>query len=650
MNGWREQILVHFQPQTSRLTLVADPDALLLEEGILNAIRERGFEVLAFDDPVAFRFGYEAQYRQKWDQGSETELVVVVRGEDESVRKLPYDLLQAGRRLPTFRLADLFPKLSNPVVQALDRTYLDALYAAYQEYDGGELGDRGAKSFILKHVFGCDPELVKNRSELVRLLLEKHSRKGRSPAQLDEYLVERLRRNASFADVPLERIVPDREVFLRLLQEQWPAFLEACAAGGALPSALVPFQDLRVYIDTLFLDGDLRPVPFEQPASLPDWVRIGVVVDPVASSTRRLAGLVEQLEASVPGGEAVYKEWQHFAWRWAELLVLANSIRAELKTQLASRINALHDKVEQVFADWMLLRFATLANLVERDGRPVMVSHIPRYLASHRGESGGRIALVVVDGLAIDQWLLLREKLLGTAPHLRMDEHAVFAWVPTLTSVSRQSIFAGAVPLLFADSTGTTAKEESHWRRVWEELGVPPGAIGYRRSLGSDPSEIDEVAGQRKVQVLGLVINTVDEIMHGTVLGTAAMHQNVQLWADGGYLAQLVDRLLSTGYAVYLTADHGNVEATGQGRPSEGCLVETRGERARVYENDVFRNQVRRDFPDTLVWPSPGLPAGQKVLVAAGRTAFVPPNERVVTHGGIALEEVLVPFVRFWRE
>jgi hypothetical protein len=51
MPSWRDRILQEFTPQVARLTLVADPDGLLFEEGILAGIRERGFELL----PFAFR-------------------------------------------------------------------------------------------------------------------------------------------------------------------------------------------------------------------------------------------------------------------------------------------------------------------------------------------------------------------------------------------------------------------------------------------------------------------------------------------------------------------------------------------------------------------------------------------------------------------
>jgi hypothetical protein len=315
-------------------------------------------------------------------------------------------------------------------------------------------------------------------------------------------------------------------------------------------------------------------------------------------------------------------------------------------------MEVLHDAMERTFADWMVSRFGSLANLVERDGRPVMLHHIARHLGDRRTSAGeSRLALVVVDGLAIDQWLVIREELVRSSPALRMEEAAVFAWVPTLTCISRQAIFAGEIPLLFADSLSTTAKEESHWRRVWEDLDVPPLSVGYRKSLGSaGGAEIDDLADHPKMQVLGLVINTVDDIMHGMMLGTVGMHENVHLWASQGYLSRLIERLSTAGFRVYLTADHGNIEAIGQGRPREGSLVETRGQRARVYESDLFRDQVRHEFPETVLWPGAGLPPGLKSLLAKGRTAFVPKEEHLVSHGGIALEEVIVPFVRLWYE
>jgi hypothetical protein len=129
MRNWRDQILKPFTPKVARLTLVADPDGLLLEEGILEGVRERGFELIPFEDPIAFRYAYESKFRSRWDRGKHTELVVVLRSPASDLGELPYDLLQAGRKL-SFNLGDIFPTLSYPVVTALDRGDLDALYKA----------------------------------------------------------------------------------------------------------------------------------------------------------------------------------------------------------------------------------------------------------------------------------------------------------------------------------------------------------------------------------------------------------------------------------------------------------------------------------------------------------------------------------------
>ena len=69
MSGWRDIILKEFPSQVARLTLVADPDGLLTEEGVLQGLRDRGFDLIEFEDPIAFRYDYESKYRAQWDKG-----------------------------------------------------------------------------------------------------------------------------------------------------------------------------------------------------------------------------------------------------------------------------------------------------------------------------------------------------------------------------------------------------------------------------------------------------------------------------------------------------------------------------------------------------------------------------------------------------
>jgi predicted AlkP superfamily pyrophosphatase or phosphodiesterase len=91
-------------------------------------------------------------------------------------------------------------------------------------------------------------------------------------------------------------------------------------------------------------------------------------------------------------------------------------------------------------------------------------------------------------------------------------------------------------------------------------------------------------------------VDAVDKIMHGMTLGTAGMHNQVRQWTAEGFLAQLLDLLLNHGYTVFLTSDHGNIEAVGCGSPAEGAVADMRGERVRVYPDPALRTQVARTF------------------------------------------------------
>jgi hypothetical protein len=666
MSSWRDQILKEFTPKVARLTLVADPDGLLLEEGILEGIRERGFELIPFEDHIAFRYAYESKFRSRWDRGEQTDLVVVLHSQASDLGGLPYDLLQAGRRL-SFNLGDIFPNLSYPVVIALDRGDLDALYEAQKRHVPGQLGDNATKGFVLLHVFEIAPELIKQPSDLLRVLLRRHYRGQRIPAIVDERFIQLLRQNNTFDDWPLETLVPDREAFFGFLQERWPIFLDRLAAKGESsfwerkePYGLaingpveLPFEhhDIRVYVDNLFLDGLLHSVSHEHADTLSKtWVSIGVRTDPSGDRSRRLTRLVESLQSSIPAEDARHGEWLHFARTWAELVVLANEHDGTVPAKTSERIKSLQAQVDTRFTTWLSKRYAGLVNLPPVP--PVMLHHLPRFLSRQVVEDRGvKVALLLVDGLALDQWLVVREALASRQPGFRFREQSVFAWIPSLTSVSRQAAFAGKPPIFFPNSIQITDKEPALWTQFWADQGFTPSEIVYVKGLGEGSLEsVSETLSHPRARIAGLVIDKVDKIMHGMEMGTAGMHNQVRQWALQPYLSSLLDLLLDRGFRVYLTSDHGNIEAEGCGRPAEGAVADLRGERVRVYPDALLRTKVKERFPATLEWDPIGLPNDYLALLAPSRQAFILEKQRTVGHGGISVEELIVPLVQIERK
>ncbi|MCX6569828.1 MAG: BREX-3 system phosphatase PglZ [Candidatus Aminicenantes bacterium] len=665
MSSWRDQILTEFTPKVARLTLVADPDGLLLEEGILEGIHERGFELIPFDDPISFRYAYESKFRSRWDRGEHTDLVVVLRSQASDLSGLPYDLLQAGRKL-SFSLGDIFPNLSYSVVTALDRGDLDALYEAQRRYAPGQLGDNATKEFVLRHVFEIAPELIKQPSDLLRVLLRRHYRSQRIPTMLDERFIQLLRQSNIFDDWPLETLISDRESFFAFLQERWMIFLDREAAKGepgvregGKPYGLtiegpvdLPFDhhDIRVYIDNLFVEGLLHSVSHDHANTLSKtWVGIGVRTAPIEDRSRRLGKLIDSLEIFIPADDAKHTDWFRFARGWAELILLAIDQAEAIPEQTGERIKSLQAQMDAGFAAWLFKRYAGLVNLPPVP--PVMLHHLPRFLARQMGEDrDAKIALIVVDGLAMDQWLVVRSALALRQPGFRFREQAVFAWIPSLTSVSRQATFAGKAPIFFPNSIQTTDKEPALWAQFWADQGFTPNEVIYAKGLGDGTLEIfSEALSHPKVRVAGLVVDKVDKIMHGMELGTAGMQNQVRQWAQQPYLNTLLDLLLDRGFRVYLTSDHGNIEAAGCGRPAEGAVADLRGERVRVYPDAALRGKVKERFPAAMEWDPVGLPEDYLALLAPARQAFVQEKQHTVSHGGISVEELIVPLVQIER-
>ncbi|MEW6138006.1 MAG: BREX-3 system phosphatase PglZ [Thermodesulfobacteriota bacterium] len=662
MSNWRAQILKEFAPGVARLTLVADPDSLLLEEVVLEGIRERGFELIPFEDPAAFRYAYETKFRSCWDRGEETDLAVVLRLPSGDLGSLPYDLLQAGRKL-SFSLGAIFPNLSYPVLTSLDRGDLDALYEAQESHVPGQLGENATKEFVLRHVFEIAPELIKQPSDLLRVLLRRHYHGRTVPRILDERFVQLLRKSDVFNEWPLEVLGSDREAFFRFLQERWPSFLDRMtsedhqaaqqAPTPEFPGPInLPFEhhDVRVYVDNLFREGLLKPVPRHEDALPNAWYSIGICTDPLQSRLHRMTKLLETLESSIPTAGARHEEWFRFARRWAELMVLSNAEVDDAAEEKLATIKNLRDRIDESFTAWLSRRYAGLINLPPVP--PVMLHHIPRLLARLVDENpSSKFALLVVDGLSLDQWIVMCEALGSCSPQLRFKEDSVFAWIPSITSVSRQALFSGKLPMFFPSSILTTEKESSLWKQFWIDQGLTQSEVMYERGLGDGSLEhLAEKLSDPRVRVAGLVVDMVDRIMHGMELGTSGMHNQIRQWVQGRYLTNLLFLLLAQGFKIFLTSDHGNVQASGCGSPAEGAVAELRGERARIYSDSVLRSRVKESFPLSLEWDPVGLPEDFLVLLASNRKAFTAEGKRVVSHGGISVEEVIVPFIAVGRK
>jgi hypothetical protein len=480
MSIWIDRILKEFPADLSRLWIAADPDQVLLDERILAGLRTRGFEVLPFEDSIVFRAEFEERYRAAWDRGEEgpaNSLIVHVRA--TSVNELPWDYLRQARRV-NLSLADLFPKLSYIVVRQLDPEYLEPLFDLQSKHVSQLLGETSTRDFILTHIFQFSPHVISSRSDFWRDLLRLQNRDLVLPSDLAERVALVLSDNDAFHELPIQELFTSKSTLLRFIQDAWIKYL--IDAGVRLASDKEPPQpddlavlgmpfdhpDVRVIIQSMFLNGTLHAEAVKEvPTDLPEWARIGVTKDPDEQRNLVMYG-IDSIMATMPTAESSHRDWTQLARRLGEAIArfhLLDSVRA---ASIKNRVSHAQNEVDSQLRSWVSDHYADLPSLPATKG-PIMVHHIPRFLAYRRDSGERRIALLVFDGMAVDQWIQIRDSLSKQNRMFGFDEGACFAWLPTLTSVSRQALFSGLKPREFSQSIDTTAQEPALWSRFWQD-------------------------------------------------------------------------------------------------------------------------------------------------------------------------------------
>ena len=94
--------------------------------------------------------------------------------------------------------------------------------------------------------------------------------------------------------------------------------------------------------------------------------------------------------------------------------------------------------------------------------------------------------------------------------------------------------------------------------------------------IGDIASELEQQINLKSASVIGIVLNVIDDIMHGMNLGSAGMHSQIRHWVKQGHFSAFLKVLIDQGFEVWITSDHGNLECEGIGNIPDGALSETR--------------------------------------------------------------------------
>ena len=303
--------------------------------------------------------------------------------------------------------------------------------------------------------------------------------------------------------------------------------------------------------------------------------------------------------------------------------------------------------------------------------RPLMSPDIFKKCVFPAVNNGEKVFLVVIDNFRYDQWRTLAQDI---GEMFDVNEDMYMSILPTATQYARNAIFSGLMPEqiehMFPDLWVDEDEEEG--KNINEEPLVRTQIERYRRHDTFSYHKInDSAAAERLVERLGeltkndinvVVLNFIDMLSHARteskmvreLANNESAYRSITLsWFRHSVVGELIKALAQIDCTVILTTDHGSIRASKPikiigDRNTNTNLRYKLGKNLNCQSKEVF---VVKN-PHEAQLPAPNL--STSYVFATGNSFLAYPNnynyyvsyyKDTFQHGGISMEEMLIPLV-----
>lgn len=349
---------------------------------------------------------------------------------------------------------------------------------------------------------------------------------------------------------------------------------------------------------------------------IPKWLEISSN----RTSQRKIESLQNEIQTaiSVPAAiESIFTVGKF----WGELIYLNYQTKSNQNKVLQTEI----DLWSQAFF------FANGMEKVMFASTPKSPKSVDRILPNIKTIKNDKIALICFDCMGWAEWLILKDYLKDEA--IAFQEDAIFAMLPSVTAISRSAIFQGSSDVYNLKSPGRAAEAKS-FAAFFENKHT-------KYFTDKDVITSDAILGYDVVSVL---YTFYDDLGHSTHF--APLEDNKEPYFDAvwRYLEKStvkddINTLLKNGYSIFICSDHGSVVAVGNGQKLEKYLIDSFAKRAAIVPIDAVSHVKQQTLKIPFV--------DDKLLaLPEGRTMYANMGTIEVNHGGITLEEMVVPYIK----
>ncbi len=322
-------------------------------------------------------------------------------------------------------------------------------------------------------------------------------------------------------------------------------------------------------------------------------------------------------------GEMEYGDWFVVADIFGELNTLINYSKNNISlTDIKKAANVK-------FKEYISNKYKTLSSLSYYK-TPILVNKTLDYIFTNN--TSNKFVLIIMDGMSISDWQAIASYMEG----IRYNSLHSFAFIPTTTSISRQSLVSGKYPMQL-ENPFKIYKEKNAFIEKCLDNGYKKNQIRYHRGY--------DVDADKAARCMCIIINGIDDIIHSQQRGQKGMFDDVSALAKTGRVQNLISKLYKNGFTVYIGSDHGNTESICIGnKQSTGIEMESKCQKAIVYKKFADYKDTKEKF-NLFEFEGTYLPKDYLYLLCEDNQAFGNKGKEIMTHGGITLEEVIVPFI-----
>lgn len=304
----------------------------------------------------------------------------------------------------------------------------------------------------------------------------------------------------------------------------------------------------------------------------------------------------------------------------------------------------------------------------------------PRPLLSHEVfknrvfpvlDRGEKLFFILIDNFRFDQWQAVKDLV---SEFFTYSEDTCFSILPTATQYARNAVFSGLTPLQMTKMFPGlwVGEDEDEGKNLSEEPLVRSQLERFRRKEKFSYNKINSNAeGEKLLQNFTeldhndlnvVVFNFIDMFSHARTESKmirelapdeSAYRSLTRSWFRHSPLLGLLKKISEKNYRVILTADHGTIRVH---HPQKVMGEKSTNSNLRYKVGRNLSYDPKKVFcvtqPEKVGLPSPNI--STRYIFALGDDFLVYPNnfnhyvsyyENTFQHGGISMEEMIVPLV-----